>query len=143
MCYDLYVYKPCLYADSTSKQSANDQRMYNLLFGVHYNVIYCLMFLLLLCRVSGVYSVCCRRANNGQAADHLFTNCSTFLRRDREWKSGRGIESQGESLGVRGVRESQEESVSQGGRVVRGPEEKKGESLGSMGVKRSQWDSGI
>jgi len=131
------------YADSTSKQSANDRRMYNLLFGVHNNVIYCLMFLLLLCRVSGVYSVCCRRANNGQAADHLFTNCSTFLRRDREWKSGRGIESQGESLGVRGVRESQEESVSQGGRVVRGPEEKKGESLGSMGVKRSQWDSGI
>jgi hypothetical protein len=46
-------------------------------------------------------------------------------------------------LGVRGVRESQEESVSQGGRVVRGPDEKKGESLGSMGVKRSQWDSGI
>jgi hypothetical protein len=117
---------------STSTQSANDRRMFNLLFGVYNNGIYCLMFLLLLCRVSGVYSVCCRRANNGQAADHPFTNCSTFLRRDGEWKSGRDIESQGESLGVRGVRESQEESVSQGGGVARGAEENKGETLGSM-----------
>jgi hypothetical protein len=111
--------------------------MYNLLFGVHNNVIYCLMFLLLLCRVSGVYSVCCRRSNNGQAADHPFTNCSTFLRGDSEWMSGRGIESQGESLGVRGVREGQEESVVSRG-VASGVEENKGESLGSLGVKRSQ-----
>ncbi len=78
----------------------------------------------------------CRRANNGQAADHLFTNCSTFLRRDREWKSGRGIESQGESFGGRGVRESQEESVSQRGGVARGAEENKGESVGSMGGQK-------
>jgi hypothetical protein len=115
-----------VYADPTSTQSANDRRMYNLLFSVHNNVIFCLMFLLLLCRVSGVYSVCCRRANNGQAADHPFTNCSTFLRRDSEWKSGRGIESQGEPLGVRRVRESQEESECQGGGMARGAEEKKG-----------------
>ncbi len=49
----------------------------------------------------------------------------------------------GESERVRRVRESQEESVSQGGVVARGAEENEGESLGSMGVKRSQSDSGI
>ncbi len=51
-----------------------------------------------------------RRANNGPAADHPFTNCSTFLRREevreRHRESGRVIGSQGSQRESGGVGKS-------------------------------------
>ncbi len=72
----------------------------------------------------------------------IVPHSSEEMGRGSQGEAKRVRESQGESLGVRGFRENQEESVSQGGGMARGAEENKGESMGSMGVKRSLglWD---